>query len=83
MKSRNRFCEREFGSLLVSGTLVNIILYVMNLSDTIIAGQFIGEAGIAAVNAVIPVTGVILFFAAFLSNGIGIIYPREIGAMRQ
>ncbi|MCR5747748.1 MAG: hypothetical protein K6G03_08575, partial [Lachnospiraceae bacterium] len=46
-------------------------------------GQFIGEAGIAAVNAVIPVTGVILFFAAFLSNGIGIIYPREIGAMRQ
>lgn len=83
MKTNKRFCDREFRSLLISGTLVNAIMYVMNLCDTMIAGQFVGEAGIAAVNTVTPVTGIIMFLGTFISNGVGVIYTRAIGAMKK
>ncbi len=83
MKHNKRFCDREFGSLLISGTLVNAIMYVMNLCDTLIAGHFVGEAGIAAVNTVTPVTGIIMFLGTFISNGVGVIYTREIGVMKK
>ncbi len=55
----------------------------MLLCDSIIAGQLIGESGIAAINAVSPMTGLIAFFGDILSTGVGIIYTREMGAMRK
>ena len=42
------FCEKKFGSMLLSGTFTKAVMYLMLLSDSIIAGYFIGEAGVPA-----------------------------------
>ena len=77
------FCEKKFNSMLISGTFTKAVMYLMLLSDSIIAGYYIGESGVAAINAITPVTAIITFFGDLLSTGVGIAFTREIGAMRK
>ena len=77
------FCEVKFRSMLLTGTLTMAVIYIMLLSDNIIAGFFIGETGVAAINAVTPITGIVTFFSTVISIGTGILYSREIGAMNK
>ncbi|MBR1751184.1 MAG: hypothetical protein IJ740_09965 [Ruminococcus sp.] len=49
----------------------------------IIAGYFIGEKDVAAVNMITPITGVVTFFANIVSIGSGILYSRHIGEMKK
>ena len=77
------FCERKFSSMLISGTFTKAVMYLMLLSDSIIAGYFIGETGVAVINAITPVTAIVTFFGDLVSTGVGIVFTREIGAMRK
>ncbi len=80
---RSGFCENKFRSMLLTGTLTMAVIYIMLLCDSIIAGYFIGETGVAAINAVTPVTGIVTFFSTVISIGSGILYSREIGEMNK
>ncbi len=77
------FCEKKFQSMLISGTFTKAVMYLMLLSDSIIAGYFIGESGVAGINAITPVTAVITFFGDLVSTGVGIVFSREVGAMKK
>ena len=77
------FCEKKFSSMLISGTFTKAIMYLMLLSDSIIAGYFIGESGVAGINAIAPLTGIVTFFGDLVSTGVGIAFAREVGAMRK
>ena len=77
------FCEKKFASMFISGTFTKAVMYLMLLSDSIIAGYFIGESGVAAINAITPVTGIVTFFGDLVSTGVGIVFSREVGAMRK
>ena len=77
------FCEKKFTSMLISGTFTKAVMYLMLLSDSIIAGYFIGASGVAGINAITPVTAVVTFFGDLVSTGVGIVFTREIGAMRK
>ena len=77
------FCEKKFGSMLISGTFTKAVMYLMLLSDSIIAGFFIGETGVAAINAIAPITAITTFFGDLGSTGVGIVFAREVGAMRK
>ena len=77
------FCEKKFSSMLVSGTFTKAVMYLMLLSDSIIAGYFIGESGVAGINAITPVTAIVTFFGDLVSTGVGIVFAREVGAMRK
>ena len=66
------FCEKKFSSMLISGTFTKAVMYLMLLSDSIIAGFFIGESGVAGINAITPVTAVVTFFGDLVSTGVGI-----------
>ena len=79
----NGFCEKKFRSMLISGTFTKAVMYLMLLSDSIIAGYFIGQAGVAGINAITPVTAFVTFFGDLVSTGVGIVYTREVGAMRK
>lgn len=79
----NGFCEKKFTSMLISGTFTKAVMYLMLLSDSIIAGFFIGESGVAGINAITPVTAIITFFGDLVSTGVGIVFTREVGAMRK
>jgi Na+-driven multidrug efflux pump len=69
--------------MLISGTFTKAVMYLMLLSDSIIAGYFIGESGVAGINAITPLTAIVTFFGDLLSTGVGIVFAREIGAMRK
>lgn len=69
--------------MLISGTFTKAVMYLMLLSDSIIAGFFIGESGVAGINAITPVTAVVTFFGDLGSTGVGIVFSREVGAMRK
>jgi len=69
--------------MFLSGTFTKAVMYIMLLCDSIIAGYFIGETGVAAINAITPVTGIVTFFGDLVSTGVGIVFTREIGAMRK
>ena len=69
--------------MFISGTFTKAVMYFMLLSDSIIAGYFIGQTGVAAINAITPVTGIVTFFGDLVSTGVGIVYTREIGAMKK
>lgn len=77
------FCESKFRSMLLTGTLTLAVMYIMLLCDSIIAGLFIGETGVAAINAVTPVTGIVTFLSSVIAIGSGILYSRQIGAMNK
>ena len=77
------FCERKFSSMFLSGTFTKAVMYIMLLCDSIIAGYFIGTSGVAAINAITPVTGIVTFFGDLVSTGVGIVFSREVGAMRK
>ena len=77
------FCEKKFSSMLISGTFTKAVMYLMLLSDSIIAGHFIGPSGVAGINAITPVTAVVTFFGDLVSTGVGIVFTREVGAMRK
>ncbi|MBQ3967508.1 MAG: hypothetical protein II688_02335 [Lachnospiraceae bacterium] len=79
----NGFCEKKFRSMLISGTFTKAVMYLMLLSDSIIAGYYIGESGVAGINAITPLTAIVTFFGDLLSTGVGIVFAREIGAMRK
>ena len=79
----NGFCEKKFRSMLISGTFTKAVMYLMLLSDSIIAGYFIGASGVAGINAITPVTAIVTFFGDLVSTGVGIVFTREIGAMRK
>jgi len=69
--------------MLISGTFTKAVMYLMLLCDSIIAGYYIGEAGVAGINAITPVTAIVTFFGDLVSTGVGIVFAREIGAMRK
>ena len=69
--------------MLISGTFTKAVMYLMLLSDSIIAGYFIGASGVAGINAITPVTAIVTFFGDLVSTGVGIVFTREIGAMRK
>ena len=77
------FCEKKLSSMLISGTFTKAVMYLMLLSDSIIAGHFIGASGVAGINAITPVTAIVTFFGDLLSTGVGIVFTREVGAMRK
>jgi Na+-driven multidrug efflux pump len=77
------FCEKKFSSMLISGTFTKAVMYLMLLSDSIIAGFFVGAAGVAGINAITPVTAIVTFFGDLVSTGVGIAYTRAIGAMKK
>ena len=80
---KRKFLEYKFQSTLVSGTLTKGVAYILLLCDSIIAGYFIGESGVAAINTIAPITASVIFFSNIISVGTGIVYSRRIGAMQK
>ena len=74
MTHKKGFCEQKFSSMLISGTFTKAVMYLMLLSDSIIAGYFIGASGVAGINAITPVTAIVTFFGDLVSTGVGIVF---------
>ena len=74
-----KFLSRKFFSLLLSSTIGQLVITVLTLSDSVIAGVMLGEDAVAAVCLVTPAYSLAAFFGCLISLGVPIIYNRAMG----
>ena len=75
--------KKKYRSMLVGGTLSSMIVPILLLSDTLIAGSMIGDAAVAGINLVLPVYSFASFFAMLCSLGVPILYSGAIGRFQK
>ena len=73
------FLSRKFFSLLLSSSVGLLIITVLTLSDSVIAGVMLGEEAVAAICLVTPAYSLAAFFGCLISLGVPIIYNRSMG----
>ena len=76
------FGIEKFKGLLLAGSFATLVEFLMGLSDSIVAGNFIGEEALAGVNLLSPVMAGITFCAGLIGVGMGIHYAFESGRCR-
>lgn len=79
MNPKHTFMKRKFGGLLVSGTVTMVVVTALLLSDTFIAGAFIGKEAVEGINLVTPMYSLAAFFGGLFSIGVPIVYNTEMG----
>ena len=83
MAGKTSFLRRKFFSLLIPGTLSMIVVTLLSLSDSIIAGLTVGEKAVVAVSLVTPAYILASALGCFVSVGVPILYTRAIGAFEK
>lgn len=69
--------------MLVGGTIGSVVASLITMSDSIVAGIFLGKEAVAAVSLVIPAYSLSWFFTMMVTYGASIIYSREIGSFNK
>ena len=83
MSSKPTFLKRKFFSLLIPGTVSLIVVTVLLLSDSVIAGLTLGEDAVAAISLVTPAYSLAAFFAGMISVGVPILYSKAMGEFKK
>lgn len=65
--------------MLLTGTATVVIQYLILLSDTIIAGNMLGETALSAITIVKPIYSIAIFCATLISVGTSVYYSYQIG----
>ena len=73
------FLSRKFFSLLLSSTIGQLVITVLTLSDSVIAGVMLGEDAVAAICLVVPAYSLAGFWGCLVALGVPIIYNRAMG----
>ena len=71
--------RKKYFSMLLGGTLTMMVVSIMLMSDSIIAGAVLGSNAVAGVTLVAPVYSFSAFFGTVISLGVPIIYSMEMG----
>lgn len=78
-KSQPTMMSKKFHSMLLGGTLTMMVVSILLMSDSIIAGAVIGPDAVAAITLVTPLYALGAFFGSVLSIGVPILYTTEMG----
>ena len=65
--------------MLPGGTLTYMVVSVLLMSDSVIAGAVVGPDAVAGVTLVTPLYSLAAFFGSIISLGVPIIYANEMG----
>ena len=79
MANQTTFLKGKFFSLLIPGTISMVVVTVLLLSDSVIAGLTLGEDAVAAISLVTPAYTFAAFFAGMISTGVPILYSKAMG----
>lgn len=78
-KSQPTMMSKKFHSMLLGGTLTMMVVSILLMSDSIIAGAVIGPDAVAAITLVTPLYALSAFFGSVISMGVPILYTTEMG----
>lgn len=73
----------KYFSMLLSGTLTMMVVSVTLMSDTLIAGVFIGADAVKGITLVTPLYSIGAFFGSVFSLGVPILYSAEMGRFQK
>ena len=71
--------SKKFSSMLLGGTLTWVIVSLLLMSDSIVAGAAIGSNAVAGITLVTPIYSLSAFFGSMFSIGVPVLYSREMG----
>lgn len=81
---RNKtFSGQKFKSLLITSSVAWVIAIILQLSDSIIAGQFIGSDAVAAISIITPLYSFASFLGMLISVGGSIVYVNLMGKFKE
>lgn len=78
MKTKMLCCQK-FNTMVIATTFALSMATILGLSDSFLAGIFLGEQGIAAVSTVSAVVLLGTFLSGLISIGPGFVYAKAIG----
>lgn len=78
-KRQPTMMSKKFYSMLLGGTLTYMVVSILLMSDSIIAGASIGADAVAGVTLVSPLYSFAVFFGSVISLGVPILYSTEMG----
>lgn len=76
---RKTLMSKKFFSMLLGGTLTMMVVSVLLMSDSVIAGITIGTDAVAGITLVMPLYSLAAFFGSVFSLGVPIVYSTEMG----
>ena len=79
MKWHNTLMSKKFFTMLLGGTLTMMVVSILLMSDSVIAGMVIGSDAVAGITLVTPIYSLAAFFGAVFSLGVPIVYSTEMG----
>lgn len=68
-ETRPRFLVRKYRSILLAAIVEEMVVYIVSLTDTIVAGNLIGEEALEVVGLASPFLTIALFLAAIVNGG--------------
>ena len=78
-KKHKKLMSKKFLSMLIGGTLTMMVVSILLMSDSIIAGLFIGSNAVAGITLVTPIYSLAAFFGSVFALGVPIVYDTEMG----
>ena len=79
MNRKKTLMSKKFFTMLLGGTLTMMVVSILLMSDSVIAGTVIGSDAVAGITLVTPIYSLAAFFGAVFSLGVPIIYSTEMG----
>ncbi len=73
------FSAKKFYSMLMAGTFSMVVMVFLLMSDSIVAGIFIGEKAVAAINLITPIYSFTAFVGDAFSLGLPQLYNKAMG----
>ena len=78
-KKQPALMTKKYYSMLLGGTLTMMVVSILLMSDSIVAGAVIGPDAVAAITLVTPLYALGAFFGSVISMGVPILYTTEMG----
>lgn len=80
---KQTFMSKKYYSMLAGGTITGILVSLLMISDSVIAGIWLGGRAVAGINLIMPVYSLTAFLGMMVSLGIPILYSKEIGSFHK
>ena len=77
------FCQEKFKSQLLAASITMAVVFLMSLSDTLIAGNMLGEEAIVGLNVVTPLLTIISFVSMMIGTGTAYRFSYEMGSFHE
>ena len=77
---KHGFVAKKYNSLFFAYLLGWVVSLIGSLSDSVLAGMFISEDAVAAVELVTPLFNILMFFATLIGVGVSTLFSTYLGA---